>query len=98
MKHLLSSFFLSGLVACGAPHPLSGLIHSGTEIGNGHTYSVNWSQTEAQATRTNAVWQPGLAEVTRGAVQAAEKLSGCTVVPGSVIGDIALIHMRLDCG
>ncbi|UWQ18871.1 hypothetical protein [Jannaschia sp. M317] len=85
------------LAACGAPHPVSGLDRSGTASGNGHDYRVNWNVTKAQATRTNAVWRPGLAQVTRGAIMATEQLSGCTVVPGTAIGDIALIEMELDC-
>ncbi|TFL19082.1 hypothetical protein [Jannaschia formosa] len=85
------------LFACGMPHPMDGLVESGTATGNGYSYRVNWNRTEAQATRTNATWRPDLAEVTRGAILATEEVTGCAVLPGTTVGDVALLRMRLDC-
>ncbi|WP_371154916.1 hypothetical protein [Jannaschia sp. 2305UL9-9] len=92
---LLAGLLLS---ACNSPHPIDGLRRSGTAEAGGHSFHVNWNTSEAQATRTNATWRPGLAAVTGAAVQATEEVTGCSVVRGSAIGDIALIRMRLDCG
>ncbi|GIT89817.1 hypothetical protein JANAI62_06990 [Jannaschia pagri] len=85
------------LVACNAPHPLAGLTRSGFAEAGGHRFRVNWSLSEAQATRTNAVWRPGLAEVRIAAVAATAQVTGCDVIPGSAIGDVALVSMRLSC-
>lgn len=85
------------LAGCNTAHPLDRLDRSGTAQAGGHEFRVNWNLKQAQATRTNPVWRPGLAKVTAAAVEATEKVTGCTVIPGSAIGDIALINMRLNC-
>jgi hypothetical protein len=76
---------------------MDGLAFSGTAEANGHSYRINWNRSDAQATRTNPVWRPGLADVTRGAILATEEVTGCTVIPGTAVGDVALLRMRLDC-
>ena len=86
------------VAACNAAHPLDRLERTGRASAGGHDFRVNWNLKQAQATRTNPVWCPGLTEVVVAAVQATEEVTGCAVVPGSAIGDIALVNMRLDCG
>ncbi|MEL6587792.1 MAG: hypothetical protein AAFQ50_14235, partial [Pseudomonadota bacterium] len=85
------------LVACNTAHPLDRLDRTGTAEAGGHSFRVNWNLKQAQATRTNRVWRPGVSEVTAAAVLATEQATGCRVLPGSAIGDIALVNMRLDC-
>ncbi|WP_222101684.1 hypothetical protein [Jannaschia seosinensis] len=85
------------LSACNAAHPLDGLRRSGTASAGGHSFRVNWNATDAQATRTNPAWRPGLAAVIAASVAATEEVTGCAVKPGSAIGDIALVNMSLDC-
>ena len=85
------------LAACNTAHPLDGLDRSGRASAGGHDFRVNWNLSTAQATRTNPTWRPGLTQVVLSAVTATEEVTGCLVVPGSAIGDIALVNMRLDC-
>lgn len=85
------------LAACNAPHPFDGLDRSGTASAGGHDFRVNWNLETAQATRTNRVWRPGLTQVVLSAVAATEEVTGCTVKPGTALGDIALVNMSLDC-
>ncbi|WP_179380252.1 hypothetical protein [Jannaschia marina] len=85
------------LAACNTPHPLDGLNRTGTASAGGHDFRVNWNLETAQATRTNPAWRPGLAQVVLAAVAATEEVTGCTVRPGTAIGDIALVKMSLEC-
>ncbi|MGB3409129.1 MAG: hypothetical protein WBA67_16730 [Jannaschia sp.] len=86
------------LAACNTAHPLDGLNRSGKASAGGHDFHVNWNLSSAQATRTNRVWRPGLAQVVAASVTATEEVTGCVVVPGSATGDVALVNMSLDCG
>lgn len=94
----LALFVCTVLSGCNAPHPLDGLTRSGTASAGGHYFRVNWNLNTAQATRTNPAWRPGLTQVILAAVEATEEVTGCRVKPGSAVGDIALVNMRLDCG
>ncbi|MEM7642618.1 MAG: hypothetical protein AAF366_08825 [Pseudomonadota bacterium] len=85
------------LVACGMAHPLDRLDRTGRASAGGHDFRVNWNLEVAQATRMNPAFRPGLRAVTLAAVQATEEVTGCRVIPGSAIGDIALIKLSLDC-
>lgn len=85
------------LSACNVAHPLDGLKRSGSASAGGHDFRVNWNLETAQATRTNRVWRPGLAQVVLAAVEATEEVTGCAVRPGTAVGDIALVNMALDC-
>ena len=85
------------LAACNMAHPLDGLDRSGTASAGGHDFRVNWNATDAQATRTNPAWRPGLPAVVAASIEATEKVTGCRVKPETAIGDIALVNMALDC-
>lgn len=85
------------LAACNAAHPLDGLKRSGTASAGGHDFRVNWNLETAQATRTNRVWRPRLAEVVLAAMAATEEVTGCRVRPDTAVGDVALVNMSLDC-
>ncbi|MEM8848979.1 MAG: hypothetical protein AAGE03_02980 [Pseudomonadota bacterium] len=85
------------LTACGAPHPLDRFDRSGIAHAGGHDFRVNWNLETAQATRMNVAWRPDPRAVTRSAVQATETVTGCVVIPGSAVGDIALVNLSLDC-
>ena len=85
------------LAGCGTPHPLDGLRRTGTAEAAGHRYRVNWNAEAAQVTRLNPAWRPPFAEVARGALMAAEQVTGCRALPRTVQGDVALVNMTLDC-
>lgn len=85
------------LAACNTAHPLDGLNRTGFASAGGHDFRVNYNLETAQATRTNVVWRPGLTQVVLAAVVATEEVTGCTVKPGTALGDIALVNMSLEC-
>lgn len=85
------------LSACGVAHPLDGLSRSGQAQAMGYTYRVNWNAEAAQVTRMTPTWRPDYGQVARGAVIAAEQVSGCAVRPATVQGDVAMVNMTLDC-
>jgi hypothetical protein len=88
---------LLALASCGSAHPLSGLRNNVTADAGAFSFSINYSADAAEATRTNRVWRPEYAVVQAAAIQAVAKGTGCTPVPGSVTGDIALVKMKIDC-
>ncbi len=97
MWRLAISLSVGLMAACNTAHPLDRLDRAGRASAGGHDFRVNWNLQAAQATRTNPAWRPGLQEVTLAAVMATEEVTGCTVKPGTAIGDIALVNMALDC-
>lgn len=64
----------------------------------GHVFSVRVEGAYVEAIRVNPVWPPpSAASVTALAVEAMERVSGCTVKPKSVKGDAAIQKARLSC-
>ena len=98
MRSALSALACAAAAGCGSPHPLDGLDRSGRAEAGGYAFHVNWSVDTAQATRMTPAWRPAFASVAAAAVVATEAATGCAVVPASVRGDVALVHMALDCG
>lgn len=88
---------LLGLAACATPHPFAGLTHTGTAQVAGFSFTVNWNDERAEATRTNTYWSRDMTPVRAAAIVAVRQVTGCTVREGSVDGDIALVTMRLRC-
>lgn len=88
---------LLGLAACASPHPLAGLSQSGTAQVAGFSFTVNWNEDHAEATRTNTYWSRDMTPVRAAAIVAVHQVTGCEVREGSVDGDIALVTMRLRC-
>ena len=89
------------LAGCDSPNPFSpyaGVPPQRVEVG-GSVFSVRVAGTQAQAVRTNFDLRAGArgrAIVPRAGV-AMERASGCTVVPGTLQGDSALIEAELRC-
>ena len=82
---------------CNAPHPLDGLDRSGRAAAGAHRFHVNWNAEKAQATRLNPVWRPDFAEVAAAAVVAVERVTGCAARSAALRGDVALVHVPIDC-
>ena len=85
------------LAACSVPHPLSQLDRQGKAQVAGFSFTVNWSDQEAEATRTNVYLSRNVPPVWAAATVAVQDLTGCPVREGSLSGDIALVRMKLAC-
>lgn len=67
------------------------------QVAGGHNFTVNHTQSRAEAYRTNFVFKPPRAEVFESAAQAIEAASGCKVPRSSLVGDAALVKAELIC-
>lgn len=64
----------------------------------GHVFSVRVRDSYAESIRTDAAWPPPKsAEIVPLAIEAMERVSGCTVRKASVRGDAAIQKARLSC-
>ena len=97
MRVIILLLVLSSLSACVIPHPADGFDRDATARANGHEFTVNWNDREAQATRTSVTWNPPFSEVALGAIAATQAVTGCRVRPASLTGDVTLVRMTLDC-
>lgn len=65
---------------------------------DGSTFGVHWSGSEAEVYRTSTEFMPRLSVTMAKAERAIVQASGCTVVPGTMVGDAALMKAEIDCG
>ncbi len=85
------------LAACNGPSPrLAGTTGQRVEVG-GASFIVYHRGDRAEAVRTNFEFPANVRSVFPRAITAMEQVSGCRVVPGSAVGDPALIKADLDC-
>lgn len=85
------------LTGCNTP-PLGFAGVDATRISVGQsTFDVRIKGTRAHALRVNMEFAPNLAAVAPRARAAMEQVSGCTLVPGSLMGDQVSITADLDC-
>ena len=97
MLKFLPYFQLSILAACAAPGvAVWGGGQSDIEIGE-MRFTVNHTETRAEAYRRNIQFRPNRAEVFGSAVLAIEQISGCSVLQSSVSGDVALVQAEISC-
>jgi len=61
------------------------------------TFDVRIKEDRAHALRINREFAPNIAFVAGRASKAIAQVSGCTVVPGSLVGDPIFITADLDC-
>lgn len=96
----LPFIFLLVLLGCDSTTPAVALWQKATETEGGMTFGLHWDRLEgrAEAYRTSKHFMPRLSEVSRNAVIALERASGCKVRPGTVEGDVAILKARIDCG
>lgn len=88
---------LALLAACNSPHPAFNAVQSKMVEVEGSTFQVRIKDELAEAIRTNFEYVPKIGDIFPKATKAIEIASGCTVVPGSMRGDPALMVAKLDC-
>ncbi|MEM8553326.1 MAG: hypothetical protein AAGF71_00735 [Pseudomonadota bacterium] len=73
----------------------------GGEVGradvDGSKYSVRYTADRAEATRTNMQMPAGKLIMLGRAQQAIEEVSGCSVRPGTLVGDFSFAKAALEC-
>ena len=101
MRWFLATVLVASIAGCDSPAPFSdfaGAPPTRVEVG-GSTFSVRVAGSRAQAVRTNFDMRAGIrgGDIVPRAGLAMEQVSGCRVVPGTLMGDSALIEAQLDC-
>ena len=86
------------LAACSSPHPAFMSVQAQVIEVQGSTFKIWVKGDKAEAIRTNFEFVPKIGDTFPKASKAIEIASGCTVVPGSMRGDPALMVAKLKCG
>jgi len=86
------------LAGCDSPSSgFAGMVAKRTQV-DGAEFTVRHTEYLAEAIRTNGIWPPPDAKQIRiKGVAAIERVSGCSVIAGSVTGDAALMRADLQC-
>lgn len=100
MRQLVSLlvFPLLALAACDSPSPRAASWPNHRTIEqNGMTFGLHWNRKEIEIYRISRRFRPDLTEVRANAILATERATGCTIRPGTLTGDRALLKARLTC-
>lgn len=88
---------LLALAACDSPSPqFSGLVAKQVAL-EGSTFTVRHTAFEAEVIRTNFDAVPRRDAIFQKAAEAIRRASGCKILPGSMRGDMSVIHAALKC-
>ncbi|MGI3185288.1 hypothetical protein [Nioella aestuarii] len=86
------------LAACDSPAPaMMGADATRVTI-DGVDFTIRIRGDRAEAIRTNMMPNPSIGSIYPRALQAMEGVSDCSVIEGSLRGDVAVMRADLDCG
>ena len=89
---------LCSLSACATPSPLFMQADRFDAEVDGTRFTIWQAGESVEVYRTSMHMLPRRSEVFARAEVAIGQATGCTVVPGSLAGDVALMQAELDCG
>jgi len=85
------------LAGCDSPSPrLEGASHRVVTV-DGSRFGVHWRGREVEAYRISVEFVPRLGPMSVKFERAIEIATGCRVVPGSLVGDVALMQAEIAC-
>ena len=97
MHRIIFLFVVAGLLAACGSHPAFMGVQMQVIKIRGSTFQIRIKDENVEAIRTNFEYVPKIGDIFPKAQEAMEIASGCTVVPGSMKGDPALILAKLKC-
>ena len=95
MRALTIAMIATIFAGCDSPSPEYRDAQVSRQVIGEHSFTVYFTQSKAQAIRTNFAKRPDIRVIARQAEQAIERATGCPV--SEIYGDVALLDGVLDC-